>query len=187
MFRIGERIGDFEFDVFLNDDEKRVKFSDFRGKWLVLLFYPADFTFICPTELEEAADHYAEFSKLNAEVVSFSRDTVFVHKAWHDNSEAIKKVGFPMAADPTGEICKAFGTYMEKEGLCCRATFLIDPDGIVKSIEMHDNSIGRSTKEILRKLQACIFVKNNKGLVCPASWEPGKKTLKPGMDLVGKI
>src|SRR3989338_10743330 len=177
MFKVGEKISDFEFDVFLNDAEKKVKFSDFSGKWLVLLFYPADFTFVCPTELEEAAINYNEFTKLGAEVVSFSRDTVFVHKAWHDNSPAIKKVTFPMAADPTGEICKAFGTAGEKESLCCRATFIIDPDGVVKSIEMHDNSIGRSTKEILRKLQACIFVKNNKGLVCPASWQPGMKTL----------
>jgi len=152
-----------------------------------LIFYPADFTFICPTELGEVADRYEEFKKLGAEVLSVSTDTVFVHKAWHDNSPTIKKIKFPMLADPIGKFCRELGTYIEGEGLSQRASFIVDPDAILKSSEMHDNSIGRNAEELLRKLKAAKFVKENPGQVCPASWEPGKKTLKPGLDLVGKI
>lgn len=187
MVKIGEAIPELSGEVFQKGETKKIKFSDFKGKWMVVFFYPADFTFVCPTELEEAADHYPEFQKNNAEIISVSTDTVFVHKAWHDTSPSIKKIEFPMLADPTGKVCRAFGTYLEEEGLSLRGTFIIDPDGILKSIEIHDNSIGRNIKEIFRKLQAAIFVRENKGLVCPASWEPGKKTIKPGMDLVGKI
>ncbi|MBS3152790.1 redoxin domain-containing protein [Candidatus Woesearchaeota archaeon] len=187
MVKIGEKVLDFELKAFHNEKEKIVKLSALKGKWIVLLFYPADFTFICPTELEEAAMHYEEFRKLGAEILSISTDTVFVHKAWHDHSPAIKKIKYPMLADPTGKVCREFGTYIEDEGLSLRGTFIIDPDGILKAMDIHDNSIGRSTKEILRKLQAAKFVRENKGLVCPVSWEPGKKVLKPGLDLVGKI
>src|SRR3989344_7603408 len=187
MVRIGEKVSDFVMKAYYDGEEKTVKFSDYRGKWLVLIFYPADFTFICPTELEEAADLYDEFKKAGAEVMSVSTDTVFVHKAWHDHSPAIKKVKFPMAADPAGQLCRDMGTYVENEGLSLRATFIADPKGILKAYEMHDNSIGRSIKEILRKLQAAKFTSEHSGLVCPASWEPGDKTLKPGLKLVGKI
>jgi len=187
MVKIGKEIMDFELDAFHNEETKKIKLSNYKGKWLVLIFYPADFTFICPTELEDAANYYEEFKKLNAEVMSVSTDTVFVHKAWHDQSNAIKKINFPMIADPTGRLCKEFGTYIEEEGLSLRGSFIIDPEGILKAYELHDNSIGRSAKELLRKLQAAKFVKENKGQVCPANWEPGKKTLKPGLDLVGKI
>ena len=185
--KIGQRVQDFELDAYQNDDVKKVKLSDYKGKWVVFLFYPADFTFICPTELEEAANYYEEFKKAGAEILSVSTDTVYVHKAWHDVSPAIKKIKFPMVADPTGKLCREFGTYIEEAGLSWRGTFIIDPDGILKAFEIHDNSIGRSAKEILRKVQAAKFVRENKGEVCPASWEPGKKTLKPGLDLVGKI
>ena len=187
MAKVGQKITDFEADAYHNDDVKKIRLSDYKGKWVVLLFYPADFTFICPTELEEAAQYYPEFQKAEAEVLSVSTDTVFVHKAWHDVSPAIKKIKFPMVADPTGKLCREFGTYIEEAGLSLRGTFLIDPDGILKACEIHDNSIGRSAKEILRKVQAAKFVREHKGEVCPASWEPGKKTLKPGLDLVGKI
>ena len=187
MVKIGQKISDFELKAYHNDDIKTIKLSDYKGKWLVLLFYPADFTFICPTELEEAANHYAEFQKAGAEILSVSTDTVYVHKAWHDVSPAIKKIKFPMAADPTGNLCREFGTYIDEAGLSLRGSFIIDPDGILKAYEIHDNSIGRSAKEILRKVHAAKFVRENKGEVCPASWEPGKKTLKPGLDLVGKI
>jgi peroxiredoxin (alkyl hydroperoxide reductase subunit C) len=187
MVKIGEKVPDISFEIFQNDATKKVKFSDYNGKWVVLLFYPADFTFVCPTELEEAAELYDQFKKLGAEIISVSTDTVFVHKAWHDHSPAIRKVRYPMAADPTGTICREFGTYIETDGLSLRGSFIINPDGILKSMEIHDNSIGRCVKEVLRKLQAAKFVRENKGQVCPASWEPGKKTLKPGMDLVGKI
>jgi len=123
----------------------------------------------------------------NAEILSISTDSVFSHKAWHDSSPSIKKIKYPMAADPTGRLCRAFGTYIEEEGLSRRATFIIDPQGTVKSLEIHDNSIGRNTHEILRKLEAAIFVSKHKGQVCPASWNPGKKTLTPGLELVGKL
>ncbi len=184
---IGDHVPDQEFEIYHNEDIKKVKLSDYRGKWLILFFYPADFTFVCPTELEEMANAYPEFQKLNTEVISISTDTVFAHKAWHDNSEAIKKISFPMAADPTGNLCHMMGTYIDDEGLSLRGTFIIDPEGVLKAYEIHDNSIGRSAKELLRKIQAAQFVKEHPGLVCPASWEPGKDTLKPGLDLVGKI
>ncbi|HEY4523883.1 MAG TPA: redoxin domain-containing protein [Candidatus Paceibacterota bacterium] len=190
MIKIGEKIKDFKFRAYHGGKDIEMKLSQFRGRWLILLFYPADFTFICPTELEEAADMYDEFKKLGVEIVSVSADTVFVHKAWHNESSAIKKIKFPMAADPTGKMCREFGTYIEEgedEGLSLRGTFIIDPEQKLKAYEVHDNSIGRSAKELLRKVQAAVFVRTHKGLVCPASWEPGKKTLKPGMDLVGKI
>ncbi|MFA6550677.1 MAG: redoxin domain-containing protein [Candidatus Gracilibacteria bacterium] len=188
MVKINEMVQDFEADAYINDQIKKIKLSDYKGKWIVLLFYPADFTFVCPTELGEAEKYYEEFKKLNAKILSISTDTAFVHKAWHDNSELIKKVTYPMLADPTGNICRMFGTYIENEGLSLRGTFIIDPDGKLKMADIHDNSIGRSAKEILRRLQAADFVrKNNGALVCPASWEPGKETLKPGIELIGKI
>ena len=177
----------FEAKAYHVDKEIKLKLKDYKGKWVILFFYPADFTFVCPTELGDLADHYEEFKKLNTEILSVSTDTVFVHKGWHDHSEAIKKVKFPMLADPTGKLCREFGTYIEEEGISLRGTFLIDPDGVLKIIEIHDNSIGRSAKELLRKIQAAKFVRESHGEVCPASWEPGKKTLKPGLDLVGKI
>ncbi len=185
--KISDEIANFKLEAFQDEKIKKLKLSDYLGKWMVLIFYPADFTFVCPTELEEAANHYDEFKKLGAEILSISTDTVFVHKAWHDNSPAIRKIKFPMVADPTGKLCMEFGTYIEEEGLSLRGSFIIDPEGIVKACEIHDNSIGRSLKEILRKLQAAIFVREHKGEVCPVNWEPGKKTLKPGLDLVGKI
>ncbi|MEM4357961.1 MAG: alkyl hydroperoxide reductase subunit C [Candidatus Pacearchaeota archaeon] len=187
MIKINEQIPDFELEAFQNNEVKKIKLSDYRGKWLILIFYPADFTFICPTELEEAANYYDEFKKAGAEIISVSTDTVFVHKAWHDNSPSIKKIKFPMVADPTGKLCRAFGTYIEDQGLSLRGSFIIDPDGILKAFEMHDNSIGRSAEELLRKLKAAQYVREHKGEVCPASWKPGKKTLKPSLELVGKI
>ena len=187
MIKINSKVDDFSLEAFHNEEIKKIKLSDYEGKWLVMLFYPADFTFICPTELEEAAENYKEFQKSGAEILSVSTDTVFAHKAWHDQSPAIKKIEFPMLADPAGKVCRQFGAYIEEEGLSLRGTFIIDPNGTLKAMEVHDNSIGRSAKEILRKLRAAKFVKEHKGLVCPASWEPGGKTLKPGLDLVGKI
>ena len=184
---IGHAIPDVEVPAYHNDEETKVKLSDYKGKWLILFFYPADFTFVCPTELEEMADHYEEFKKLGAEVLSVSTDTVYVHKAWHDTSEAIKKIKFPMLADTRHDLCHMFGTYIPEEGLSLRGTFVVDPDGILRIVEVNDNSVGRSAKELVRKLQAAKFVREHGGKVCPASWEPGDDTLTPGMDLVGKI
>ena len=184
---IGTNIESLELEAFQNNQIIKFNPTNYNGKWLVLFFYPADFTFVCPTELEELANNYAQFQSLNVEIVSVSTDTVFVHKAWHDNSPAIKKIQFPMVADPTGKLCKSLGTYITEEGLSWRATFIIDPKGIIKAYEMHDNSIGRSASELLRKIQAAQFVNEHEGMVCPASWKPGANTLKPGLDLVGKI
>ena len=181
------KLSDIEFEVFQNEQIRKTRLSDYRGKWLVLMFYPADFTFVCPTELEEAADNYSKIKEMGAEIVSISTDTAWVHKAWHDTSKAIGKITYPMGADATGNLCRAFGTYIEEEGLSLRGTFILDPDGVLKSCEIHDNSIGRNIKETIRKLEASIFISKNPGQVCPANWEPGKKTLKPGMELVGKI
>ncbi len=186
--KINQDVPDFKADAFVENEIKSIKLSDYKGKWVVLIFYPADFTFVCPTELEETASFYEEFKKAGAEVMSVSTDTAFAHKAWHDTSPAIKKIKFPMVADPTGKLSRLFGTYIEEEGLSLRGSFIIDPDGKLKTIEIDDNSIGRSAKELLRKLQAAIFVRQTGGKeVCPANWEPGKKTLKPGVDLIGKI
>jgi len=184
---IGAKAPEFTTNAFIDDDTKTVSLSDYKGKWVILFFYPADFTFVCPTELGSLADHYDEFKKLNCEVLSVSTDTAFVHKAWHDNSETIKKIKFPMLADPTGKICRDYGTYIKEEGLSLRGTFIIDPEGKLKTMEINDNSIGRSTKELIRKVQAAQFVEEHGDQVCPMDWEPGKDTLKPGMDLVGKI
>lgn len=184
---IGKPSPDFELEAFQDDKIKKIKLSELKDKWTVLMFYPADFTFICPTELGDLADRYNEFKELNAEVLSISTDTVFVHKAWHDNSDTIKKIKYPMLADPTGKVCKDYGVYIKKDGLALRGTFIIDPDGILKAYEVHDNSIGRSTEELLRKIKAAQFVEKHGDEVCPANWAPGKDTLIPGLNLVGKI
>ncbi len=190
MVMVNKAAPDFSANAFQNEQIKTVKLSDYKGKWVVLFFYPADFTFVCPTELEELADNYEKFRKMNAEILSVSTDTHFVHKAWHDESAAIKKVKFPMLSDPTGSISKAYGTYIEDgddAGLSLRGTFVVDPDGVIRVMEIHSNNIGRSVNELLRKLEAADFVRTHGGEVCPASWSKGKKTLKPGLDLVGKI
>ncbi len=184
---IGVSAPEFTTEALVDNDVKKISLADYKGKWVVMFFYPADFTFICPTELGDLADKHEEFKKLNCEVLSVSTDTTFVHKAWHDNSETIKKIKFPMLADPTGKICKDYGTYITHEGLSLRGTFLIDPEGNLKAYELHDNSVGRSTNELLRKLKAAQFVAEHGDQVCPVNWEPGQDTLKPGLDLVGKI
>lgn len=184
---IGQELPDLSMEVFHDNNIKPVKLSDYKGKWLILFFYPADFTFVCPTELEDLAGHYPQLQEMDTEVLSVSTDTAFVHKAWHDHSPAIGKVTFPMAADPSGKLCRTLGTYIPEEGLSLRASVVVDPDGIIKAYEIHDNSIGRSAAELVRKVQAAQFVRKNGGEVCPANWKPGADTLKPGVDLVGKI
>lgn len=193
--RVGETVPDFEFEVFHEGVIKTMSLSQLRGKWAILVFYPADFTFVCPTELEELAKLYPKFQELNAEIVSVSSDTVFTHKAWHDSSPGIKHIRYPMAADPSGKLAYAFGVLVEggeaaftpDEGLAMRGTFLIDPSRILRAMEINDNSMGRKGSEALRKLQMAQYVDTHKGQVCPASWEPGDDTLEPGLDLVGKL
>lgn len=184
---INSKIPDFKVQAYHKDAFKTVTQADLKDKWSIFFFYPADFTFVCPTELEDMANHYEEFQKLGVEVYSVSTDTHFVHKGWHDASATIKKIKFPMLADPTGTLAKAFGVYIEEDGLAYRGTFLINPEGKIKIVEMHDNGIGRNADELLRKVQAAQFVATHSGEVCPAKWRPGEQTLKPGINLVGKL
>ncbi|HEY0010818.1 MAG TPA: peroxiredoxin [Candidatus Paceibacterota bacterium] len=178
--RVGEVIPDYEFEAHQDAETKVIKFSDYRGSWLVLMFYPADFSSVCSTELEDIASLYDDFKKYGAEVISMSTDTVFAHKAWRDSREAFKAVTFPMGADPSGKIASAFGIlvegddlpYLASEGLALRGTFVIDPKGILRTMEVHDTGIGRSAKETLRKMRAAQFLDANPGGVCPAGWEP---------------
>ncbi|MCK6487472.1 MAG: peroxiredoxin [Planctomycetes bacterium] len=184
---INSPLPSFKVQAFHQGAFKTVTDADVRGKWAVFFFYPADFTFVCPTELGDLADKYAELQKMGVEVYSVSTDTHFVHKAWHDASATIKKIAYPMLADPTGHLTRAFGVHIEEEGLAYRGTFVVAPDGKVKIAEIHDNGIGRNADELLRKIQAAQFVASHPGEVCPAKWKPGASTLKPGLDLVGKI
>lgn len=178
---------ELDFEVFVKEEIKKVSFKELRGKWVVLVFYPKDFTFVCPTELEDLQKHYEAFQKEDAEVISMSTDTIPVHKAWHDNSPAIGTLTYPMGADPSHEISDLFGVLIEEEGVTHRGTFIIDPEGVIRAVEINDDAIGRSAKETLRKMKAAKYVNENPGNVCPASWEEGDDTLKPGLDLVGKI
>ncbi len=187
MIKINDKAPEFSTKAFVENRIKTINLDDYKGKWVVLFFYPADFTFVCPTELGELTDRYEELKNLNVEVLSVSTDTEFVHKAWHDTSDTIKKIDFPMLADPTGNISKQYEVYIDEEGLALRGTFIIDPDGILKAYEIHDNSIGRSAGELIRKIQAAQFVREHGGEACPANWHPGEKSLRPGLDLVGKI
>jgi NADH-dependent peroxiredoxin subunit C len=183
---INEKAPEFRVKAFHNGEVREISLSDYKGKWVVLFFYPADFSFVCPTELGELADNYDLLKEMDVEVLSVSTDTEYVHKAWHDASETIRKIRFPMLADVNGAICKAYGTYIEEEGLSLRGTFLIDPESILRVIEVHNNDIGRNVEELVRKLKAARHVRENPGEVCPVNWNGGE-TLKKGMELVGKI
>ncbi len=183
---IGDSVPNFSFDVFQGKDDRKAHIEDYKGKWLVLFFYPADFTFVCPTELQDMAEQYAKFKEGGAEIISVSTDTVFVHKAWHDASPAIGKIEFPMAADTSHELSRAFGVLRES-GLAERGSFIIDPEGKIQVVEITAEGIGRNASELLRKFQAAKFVHEHGDKVCPANWKPGGDTLNPGMDLVGKI
>lgn len=184
---INTKVTDFKAQAYVNGDFKTITQDDLKGKWSIFFFYPADFTFVCPTELGDMADKYAEFQKLGVEVYSVSTDTHFTHKAWHDTSETIKKIKYPMLADPTGHLSRFFGVHIEEEGLAYRGTFLVNPEGQIKLAEINDNGIGRNADELFRKVQAAQYVAANPNQVCPAKWTPGAATLKPGLDLVGKI
>lgn len=184
---INSKIPDFKVQAYHDDKFITVTQNDLKGKWSILFFYPADFTFVCPTELGDMADKYQELKKIGVEIYSVSTDTHFVHKAWHDASETIKKIKFPMLADPTATLSRAFGVHIEEEGIAYRGSFLINPEGKIKLAEINDNGIGRNADELFRKVQAAQYVASHDGEVCPAKWTPGEKTLTPGLNLVGKI
>ena len=187
MSLINKELFDFKANCYHNGEFKEVTTQDVLGKWSVFFFYPADFSFVCPTELEDLADHYESFKNMNCEIYSVSTDTHFVHKAWADASESIGKIQYPMLADPNGNLSRFFEVMIEEEGQALRGTFILDPEGKIKAYEVHDLGIGRNAEELIRKVQAAQFVAEHGNLVCPARWKPGAKTLTPGIDLVGKI
>lgn len=186
MSLIGKKVSEFKTMAYHMGDFKEITNESMKGKWAAVVFYPADFTFVCPTELEDLAEHYEQFKAEGCEVYSVSTDTHFVHKAWHDTSDRIKKVQYPMLADPTGKLTRDFEVMIEEEGLALRGSFIINPEGVIVAYEVHDNGIGREAGELLRKLQAAKFVAEH-GEVCPAKWKPGSDTIKPTIDLVGKL
>ena len=187
MSLINTAVKPFKATAFHDGKFVDVTEQSLKGKWNVFVFYPADFTFVCPTELEDLASHYETFKKLGVEVYGISTDTHFAHKAWHDTSESIKKVKYPLIGDPTGAITRNFEVMIEEAGLALRGTFVINPDGMIKLCEIHDNGIGRDASELLRKVKAAQYVASHPGEVCPAKWQEGAATLKPSLDLVGKI
>ena len=187
MSLINKKVSDFKVQAYQDGSFKEVTLEDVKGHWSVFVFYPADFTFVCPTELGDLADNYEKFKEINCEIYSVSTDSHFVHKAWHDASESIRKIKYPMLADPTGTLSRAFGVMIEEEGMAYRGTFLVNPEGKIKIAEIQDNNIGRNADELLRKVEAAQFVATHDGEVCPAKWKKGGATLKPSIDLVGKI
>ena len=184
---INSQVPEFKVNAYQNGSFRTVSNEDIAGKWALFFFYPADFTFVCPTELVDLAGKYEELKKMGVEVFSVSCDTHFVHKAWADASDSIKKINYTMLADPLGVLAKGFGVFNEEDGTAYRGTFLVNPEGQIKLAEIQDNSIGRNADEVLRKVKAAQFVASHPGEVCPAKWEEGSETLKPSIDLVGKI
>ena len=187
MSVINTAIKPFKASAYKNGKFIEVSDADVKNKWAVFFFYPADFTFVCPTELGDVADHYAEFQKLGVEIYSVSTDTHFTHKAWHDSSETIGKIQYTMIGDPTGNITRNFEVMREEEGLADRGTFIVDPQGVIQAIEITAEGIGRDATDLLRKVKAAQYVAAHPGEVCPAKWTEGAETLKPSFDLVGKI
>ena len=187
MSLIGKEILPFKAQAFKNGEFVEVTDADLKGKWSVVVFYPADFTFVCPTELEDMQNQYETLKSLGTEVYSVSTDTHFVHKAWHDTSEAIGKITYTMIGDPSHQISRNFDVLIEEDGVADRGTFIIDPDGVVQALEINAGGIGRDASTVVNKIKAAQYVRNNPGEVCPAKWQEGGETLKPSLDLVGKI
>ena len=187
MSLINTEVKPFTATAFHQGKFVEVSQEDLKGKWSVVFFYPADFTFVCPTELGDLADHYGAFTELGVEIYSVSTDTHFTHKAWHDGSETIAKIQYPMVGDPTGTISRNFDVMIEEVGLADRGTFVVDPTGTIQIIELNAEGVGRNAAELLRKVKAAQYVAAHPGEVCPAKWEEGEATLAPSLDLVGKI
>jgi peroxiredoxin len=187
MPRINDELPNFTATAYRDNDFVEISDADLRGHWSVVFFYPADFTFVCPTELEDLADHYDELQQLGVEVYSVSTDTHFSHLAWHQSSPAIGKIRFAMIGDQNGTITNGFDVMRPGQGLADRATFIVDPEGVIQAFEITSEGIGRNAAELVRKVRAAIYVREHPGEVCPAKWSEGADTLKPGADLVGKI
>jgi NADH-dependent peroxiredoxin subunit C len=187
MSLIGTEIKPFKATAFKGGKFIDVSDASVKGKWSVFFFYPADFTFVCPTELEDLADNQAEFDKLGVEVYGVSTDTHFSHKAWHDTSKAIGKIKYALVGDPTAKLSRNFDVYIEEAGLADRGTFVVDPEGKIQIVEITAGGVGRNAAELIRKIKAAQYVASHPGEVCPAKWEEGRKTLAPSLDLVGAI
>ena len=187
MSMINKEIAGFKVQAYHNNEFKTVTKDDVLGKWGVFFFYPADFTFVCPTELEDLADKYEQFKALGVEIYSVSTDSHFVHKAWHDASDRIKKINYPMLADPTHAVSRDFEVLIEEAGQAERGTFIVNPEGKIVGYEVSAGNVGRNADELFRKVQACQFVYEHGDEVCPAKWQPGAETLKPSLDLVGML
>ncbi len=187
MSQINKEIADFKVQAFVQKDFKEVTRDDVLGKWSVFFFYPADFTFVCPTELEDLQNKYDEFKKIDCEIYSVSCDSHFVHKAWHESSDRIAKIEYTMLADPTAALARDFDVYIESDGMAERGTFIVNPEGKIVAYEVNAGNVGRNADELLRKVQALQFVAEHGDEVCPAKWQPGGETLKPSFDLVGKL
>ncbi|QJC50277.1 peroxiredoxin [Paenibacillus albicereus] len=187
MSLIGTEVKPFSAKAYQNGNFIDVSEQNFKGKWSVVCFYPADFTFVCPTELGDLQDQYETLKSLGVEVYSVSTDTHFTHKAWHDSSETIGKITYIMIGDPTHTISRNFDVLIEADGLADRGTFIIDPDGVIQTVEINAGGIGRDASALVNKIKAAQYVRNNPGEVCPAKWQEGSTTLKPSLDLVGKI
>lgn len=187
MSLINTEVQPFNATAFHNGEFVEISEENMKGKWSVVIFMPAAFTFNCPTEVEDAADHYEEFQKAGAEVYIVTTDTHFSHKVWHETSPAVGKAKFPLVGDPTHQLTRAFGVHIEEAGLALRGTFVIDPDGKIQIVEINAGGIGRDASELLRKVKAAQYVASHPGEVCPAKWKEGEATLAPSLDLVGKI
>ncbi len=187
MSLINTALKPFKATAFHNGKFVEVSDATVKGKWSVFFFYPADFTFVCPTELGDLADLYGEFQKAGVEIYGVSTDTHFTHKAWHDTSETIKKIKYPLVGDPTHVLSRNFDVLIEGAGLADRGTFVVDPQGTIQIVEINAGPIGRNAAELLRKVKAAQYVASHPGEVCPAKWTEGQKTLAPSLDLVGKI
>lgn len=184
---LNSQFPEFKLNAYHEGKFITVSNEDIKGKWAVFFFYPADFTFVCPTELVDLSEQYDKLKAMGVEVYSVSCDTQFVHKAWHDTSESIQKIKYPMIADPTGLLGKALGVYIESEGVDYRGTFVTDTDGLIKLVELNDNAIGRNAEELVRRIEAAQFVASHPGDVCPAKWKKGAEVIQPSIDLIGKI
>jgi len=187
MSLINTQVQPFKANAFHNGKFIEVTEQSLKDQWSVLIFMPAAFTFNCPTEIEDAANNYAEFQRAGTEVYIVTTDTHFSHKVWHETSPAVGKAKFPLIGDPTHTLTNAFGVHIPEEGLALRGTFLINPQGVIKTVEIHSNEIARDVSETLRKLKAAQYTAAHPGEVCPAKWQEGEATLAPSLDLVGKI
>lgn len=189
MPKIGQKFPDFNLETYLPKEKqtKNLTLNDFKGKWLIVFFYPADFTFVCPTELRDMANRYDEIKKLNGEILAISTDTVYTHKAWLETEKLLENVDYPIAADHAGKLTRELNIFNEDNGVADRGVFIIDPDGVLQAFEIVADNIGRAAGEIVRKLKALDHVRQHPGHACPASWDEGAKDLKPSIKIAGKV